>query len=186
MALIPLGILSAAGAGGAAGVVSDYELIESSILTGTQASVVFSNLGNYSSTYKHLQIRAVFRTTTAGTDTFLRFNGDSTSANYRSHILFGNGSSVGSVDIGNSAGMRNGFGGLGTNAWLGAVTDILDPYATKNKTTRAFIGAIESTSSREVNITSGLYINTASVTSLTLTSSSTFVVGSRFSLYGVK
>jgi hypothetical protein len=184
MTLSALGIFSAAGVSGAP--VEAYELIETQILGSTQASVTFSGLGTYSSTYKHFQIRSVFRTTTVGTDTFLRFNGDSTSANYRSHILFGNGSSVGSVDLGNSAGMRNGFGGLGTNAWLGAITDILDPYATKNKTTRAFVGAIESTASREVNITSGLYINTASLTSLTLTTSSTFVVGSRFSLYGIK
>jgi hypothetical protein len=53
----PLGILSAAGAGG--GVAGDYELISSEILGTTAASVTFSSLGDYSSTYKHLQIRAV-------------------------------------------------------------------------------------------------------------------------------
>jgi hypothetical protein len=49
----PLGILSAAGAGG--GVAGDYELISSEILGTTAASVTFSSLGDYAppiSTYK--------------------------------------------------------------------------------------------------------------------------------------
>jgi hypothetical protein len=89
--LIPFGILSAAGAGG--GVAGDYELISSEILGTTAASVTFSSLGDYSSTYKHLQIRAVVRHSAADNENYttITFNG---SDFVETHYLVGLGSSV--------------------------------------------------------------------------------------------
>jgi hypothetical protein len=184
--LIPLGFL----AGSGAGFESDYELIESTVLGSSTPSVTFSSLGSYSSTYKHLQLRIVARTDRAsepGDVVLVRLNGD-TGANYAYHQLSGNGSSVGSGGsssqteiwawrIAGSTATANSFGGM--------VMDLLDVYATKNKTVRAFSGMTGGLN--EVFLNSGLWNNTASLTTITLDQiGSNFVSGSRFSLYGIK
>jgi len=181
MTLSALGIFSAAGAGGGAA-LSDYELITTSLISSSTSSVTFSSLGTYSSTYKHLQIRyAVFNSTAYWFA--LRLNGDTTNANYRTHRLVGNGSTVTS---GSTAGDADGMSifslyGSSTQPASGVI-DILDPYSTtKNKTLRAF-----SRNSAEVALSSGLYINTAALTSIELGAFYPLQSGSRISLYGVK
>ena len=179
----PLGILSAAGTGG---VASDYELIETSIVSGSSTgSVVFSNLGTYSSTYKHLQIRGAAKTNQA--DVFdlirVRLNGD-TGNNYARHALTGNGVSVASGGVSSTSFVNFGSQGNSTaNSFGGFVFDILDAYSTtKNKTTRALAGA------SEIRLSSGLWMNTASITSVTLSPEfgSLLIAGSRFSIYGIR
>jgi hypothetical protein len=180
----PLGILSAAGAGGVAG--GDYELIESFIVSGSSTgSIVFSNLGTYSSTYKHLQIRGTAKTNQGAIFDLIKvqLNGD-TGNNYARHALLGNGSTVSSSGI-SSTGFVN-FAAQGNstaNVFGGFVFDILDAYSTtKNKTTRALAGVTE------IRLSSGLWMNTASLTSVTLSPEfgSLLIEGSRFSIYGVK
>jgi hypothetical protein len=183
----PLGILSAAGAGGIA-VEPAYELIATEILGSSQASVTFSSLGDYSSTYKHLQIRATIRNTGASFASWgLRFNGD-TSSSYSRHSLSGNGSGVGS---GGGANESSGFiGGSPTDASVagsfgGIVIDILDPFSTsKNTTTRNLNGY----ATDDIGLVSTLWINTTPVSSMTIYSRSggNIRFGSRFSLYGIK
>jgi hypothetical protein len=185
--LIPFGILSAAGAG--VGVAGDYELIETSILTSSASSVTFSNLGTYSSTYKHLQIRLAVRTSNAGTGFVVgRFNSDGGS-NYRAHWIRGNGSDVGSSESGLATRFYASRFDAATNVFCPGVIDILDAYSTtKNKTTRTFTGN-HGTSPNEIYLFSGLWMNTASITSITLLpdgGSGTLSAGSRFSLYGIK
>jgi len=190
MTLSALGIFSAAGAGGGA-FASDYELIESYILGSNQASVNFTGLGTYSSTYKHLQVRMVTRTvrTEINDSVISRFNAD-TGSSYAWHRLIGNGSSVSSSSgtsqsyILNDATAGNTFT---TNGFFPAVIDILDPYSTtKNTTTRTLIGGAGSYNAIQLN--SGVWLNTASVTSFQLLplNSANFLTGSRFSLYGIK
>ena len=181
----PLGILSAAGAGGAvAG--GDYELIETTILGSSAASITFSSLGDYSSTYKYLQIRAVARKSDTSNEQRIRFNGDSGS-NYAYHFLYGNGSSVLSAAGTNSSSIVNyPFAGSNftANAFGAYVMDILDPYSTTKNTTIRQLAALATS---EVQLSSGFWNNTASITSITLTSASgDLVAGSRFSLYGLK
>jgi len=176
----------------AGNVAGDYELIESYILGSSQASVVFSNLGDYSSTYKHLQVRMVARSAKA--DTFdalrFRFNAD-TGNNYARHFLWGNGSGVESAG---AASNNRGYLGFvdGNNAtssvYSPTIIDILDPYSTtKNKTVRALSG-IRNQTQTYVGLFSSLWMNTGSVTSLLLETDSVanFMAGSRFSLYGIK
>jgi len=181
MTLSALGIFSAAGAGG--GFSSDYELITTSLISSSTSSVTFSSLGTYSSTYKHLQIRyAVFNSTAYWFA--LRLNGDTTNANYRTHRLFANGSTVTS---GSEAGDADGmpiFAVYGSSTLPGSgVIDILDAYSTtKNKTLRAF-----SRNNTDVVLSSGLYVNTAALTSIELrTQGYELQSGSRISLYGIK
>jgi hypothetical protein len=191
MALFPLGILSAAGAGGAPFIDSDYELISSTILGSSSSSISFSSLGTYSSTYKHLQIRAVMRNDVAATGVsgvWTRFNGD-TAGNYAWHILYGTGSSVAST-----AGAGQGYALTGLTAqnsmtassFSAVVIDYLDVFSTtKNKTTRAFTGNVANET--RIDLHSGHWRSTASVTSIELSlGGSSFITGSRFSLYGIK
>jgi hypothetical protein len=188
MTLSALGIFSAAGAGGAVA-AGAYELISTTILGTNTASVTFSSLGTYSSTYKHLQIRAVTRTTRTDASqviSYLRFNGD-TASNYSGHQLFGNGSGVGSAGEANITYAYAGIDSTNQNTtgnFAAYVIDILDPYSTtKNKTTRSLSGLQQNA----IRLMSGNWRNTASVTSIQLVADSyNYVAGSRFSLYGIK
>ena len=184
--LIPFGILSAA-AGGPA-FESDYELIETTILGSATASVTFSSLDTYASTYKHLQIRLVARgdRSSVSSTVNLRINTD-TGSNYAFHLLGGSGSGspytygeansnrIPTGDIAAASSTANAFGSL--------VIDLLDPYSTtKNKTIRSFGGY-----GGQLSIFSGHRRNTESTTSISLIAAiDSFIAGSRFSLYGIK
>lgn len=190
MALIPLGILSAAGAGGAA-FSSDFELIETAIVSGSSTTgITFSNLGTYSSTYKHLQVRYVARAgNSIDNGIYMRLNGDSGS-NYAQHVLLGLGSSV--ISAASTSQVQSSPGLIANsdnsaNIFAAGVIDLLDPYSTtKNKTTRA-INGIMGTAQTRVALSSTLSVNTASVTSWSLfPSGNEFAAGTRISLYGVK
>jgi hypothetical protein len=188
MTLSALGIFSAAGAGGAA-FSSDYELIETQILGSSQASITFSSLSTYSSTYKHLQVRMALRDTRAVTvqNAFIRFNADSGN-NYAYHLLQGDGSSVSSTSgTSQDAAVASTYAGASaaSNVYGGGVLDILDPYSTtKNTTTRSLSGFGSST----IRLWSGVWLNTAALTSMQIIAGAgaNFVSGSRFSLYGIK
>ena len=183
----PLGILSAAGAGGAAG---DYELIESSILeAASTSSVTFSSLGTYASTYKHLQVR--FTAQTVGTSTTatavnVRLNGD-TAANYTYHVMQGQGSSVASTNqVGvTSMVLQNSLPRTSeTNKFGAGVIDFLDAFSsTKNTTLRSLHGS-DPSGEKSIGLSSGLWLNTASITSIDI--SFDFGAGTRVSLYGLK
>jgi hypothetical protein len=182
MALFPLGILSAAGAGGVQG---DYELIESRILATATSEVVFSSLATYASTYKHLQIRYVSRNSGTQPGVFTKLNGDSSSV-YRTHYLLGDGSSVSSNAFAEGTQSQIGLQATSASAandFRPGVIDLLDPYSTtKNKTLRAL-----SASSGAIILMSVLYRSTSSITEWQLIADSgNFVVGSRFSIYGIK
>jgi hypothetical protein len=196
MALFPLGILSAAGAGGAA-FESDYELIESVILGSTQASIVFSNLGTYSSTYKHLQVRGVTRTTRPSPNVndvlHLTMNGDD-GANYAWHELRGGDGSVSSGAGSSQNYIRFSISHVSQNTanlFSPVVADILDfSSTTKNTTVRSLSGmkAVDGSASQNfIDVRSGFWNNTAAVTSLTFKSFGTgFEIGTRLSLYGIR
>jgi hypothetical protein len=195
MTLSALGIFSAAGAGGVA--AGSYDLIETYILGSSQASVVFSSLGDYSSTYKHLQIRYTAKSDRSSGDgndaMIMRLNSDSGS-NYNSHILLGDGSSVGSgYESGNLTSMDYSYiAGTGGNISGGygfGVMDFLDAYSTtKFKTRRALWGNSLGGSYKVVGLSSGLWRNTNAISTITFLPryGTNLVAGSRFSLYGIK
>ena len=189
MTLSALGIFSAAGAGG---VGATYELIQTQILTTTESSIVFSNLGNFSTTYKHLQLRFSGRTNGSYTETALRsrFNADAGN-NYVKHFLLGDGSTVSSA-LFEGTSSSNALTGLvsgslaTTNSFFAGYVDLLDfASTTKNKTTRALSGGTGGVN--RIDLHSGLWMNTNAVTSWTLfIGSGSFIAGSRFSLYGIR
>jgi hypothetical protein len=185
--LIPFGILSAAGA--AAAPTGAYELIQTFTVGTAAADITFSSLGTYSSTYKHLQLRIVARSTRAAADDaiVIQLNGD-TGANYAWHQVLGNGSSVSSTNATSVAVPRLGVvpaNSATANDFGALVVDLLDPYSTtKNKTIRSFVGF----ASTWIALHSVLHMSTSAISSIRLLSgfSGNIAVGSRLSLYGIR
>jgi hypothetical protein len=168
-----------------------YELIESTILTGSQASVSFINLDTYASTYKHLQVRYVTKMTLEGSaDLYFKLNGSSTG--YSWHRLSGGSTSVAgqgfatrtSIQIRQLSDVGN--ANSNQNAFTAGVIDLLDPYSTaKNKTIRVLHGLQDN--DLGISLTSGLWANTNSLTSMEFSLfSGSFGARTRFSLYGIK
>jgi hypothetical protein len=185
MALLPLGIWAASGAGGAAG-GTDFQLISTQLLASTAASVTFSSIP---STYRHLQLRITLRDTFAveQIDASMRFNSDNGN-NYSFHYLKGNGSAASSLaatgynrlDILRAAGSN-----ATTGIYVPNIVDILDySQTTKNKVVRLLNGGQASSSTyTQVALNSGLWMSTTAINSINIYSQ-TLAIGSRFSLYG--
>lgn len=185
MSPIPLGIWATAGASGAAGA---YELIETAYGTGSSGTITFSSIP---STYKHLQIRYVARS--GATQLDVTCNGAGT-GNYVAHFLRGNGTAVSSGQLSTtaSAGARLGFGLASldvANVHNAGVIDFLD-YANTNKykTMRALYGGHYVYAGNYTNIYewSGLFMQTAAISSITLSATDIITATSRFSLYGIR
>lgn len=189
--LIPLGILDYPVAVAAAG---SYDLLETEILTGTQASVTFSSLNStYGADYQHLQIRGATRDNRgiSGTNNIrMRINSDSGS-NYADHGMYGTGSSV--LAYANSSQTEwnavaiNPANNDTADAFGGYVIDLLDAFETTKYTTMRTFHGVNTAAGNYVRLASGLWMNTAAVDTIVMyPSSASFVTGSRFSLYGLK
>jgi len=185
-----MGILAqAAAAPGPTPGAGAYDLLETEILTGTQSSVTFSSLDSYSD-YQHLQFRGMTRDSFASSDRAIdvRINADST-ASYSSHRMYTKGSGFSNNVYTSQTIMQNVLGhpaaSAGSNSYGAWVWDVLDAYeTTKYKTFRAFHGFADP---NFVGITSGLWQNTAAITSVEFVpTDGNFVIGSRISLYGLK
>ena len=150
------------------------------------------------STYKHLQIRGIFRdgrtVNTVDVPITIQFNSDS-GANYISHYLRGDGSTVTAGSSGTGATYINIYdagvtAGTTSGTFGVSVIDIHDyNSASKYKTVRGFAGGDANTSSSDFKIalSSGLWLSTSAVTSITLTSIGNGIAsGSTFALYGIK
>ena len=171
---------------------SSYESIATvSVGSGGQSSISFTSIP---STYKHLQIRAISRSSRNDSSAFatwvMNVNSD-TGSNYTYHRLYGNGTSA----------AADGGGGFGatyfyqmptvttSNIFGVGVWDILDYSSTsKNKTIR-FLGGSDLNGNGFVSLGSGLWMNnTAAISSLSFTidGGSNFTQYSHFALYGIK
>jgi hypothetical protein len=183
MTPLPLGILALAGG---AAFDSSYDLLSTHNVTGTSTSEVeFVNLNQYAADYKHLQIRVLARKDNGDGSMLMTFNGVSTG--YASHTLFGGGSSVVSNGAGNRTSILQYLSSKSSepaNAFAASVWDILDPFSSQKNTTVRVLGG---TSIPEIILGSGLWNNTAAVTSILLTSGTgNFATYSRFGIYGSK
>jgi hypothetical protein len=169
----------------------DYDSITTSIVgAGGVASVTFSSIP---ATYKHLQIRAIARSATAGTgnqEIQLTYNGN-TANYYRLHQIYGDGATVTASVVSNTT---NNFplfmptNGQTANAFATAIIDILDYADTnKNKVLRS-LGGFDLNGSGYAILRSGLWANTSAITSITLAADAggTIAEYSHFALYGIK
>lgn len=166
-------------------VPGDYESIATAIVgSGGAPSVTFNTIP---STYKHLQIRAIAKAVNNDQGYFLQINGD-TAANYNTHYMFGTGSGT------PTSASNNTWGGIdvavtSSSNFSGMVIDILD-YSdiNKNKTVRTLSGN-DNNGSGYIFFSSGLWRNTAAITSLTireLLGGGNITEYSSFALYGIK
>ena len=185
MSFIPLGVLAASGAGGAA---PAFESIATA--AGSGSSVTLSSIP---STYSHLQIRGVNYFT--GSDyrwLGIRMNGD-TGNNYSAHWMLGDSNSnvyangtasYDNVRYWNSLVPSSDYG-------IAFIIDILDYASTsKYKTVKIFAGQNDNNADNAglVYLGSGLWQSTAAISSLTfLNSTGSFSpTGTTWGLYGIK
>ena len=177
-----------------------YDALSTVTLSSTTASIDFAGIPQG---YKHLQLRALFRTTRATyniDDIDLAFNDVTTGGKYAVHYIEGNIQNNGTVNPYSTASankmfyIATGTTTVATSTFGVAVIDILD-YAntSKNKTVRSLSGADANGGASSyfptVRFASGLWMDTAAVNKITLNSSygsSSFASGTQFTLYGVR
>lgn len=173
-------------------VQGDFESIATvTVGAGGSSTVTFSSIP---STYKHLQIRGICRTTRSDLQDGIKVNFNSdTGNNYSWHYLRGDGSLTGAgafTSVGNICASFDLVGAnAGSNIFGGFIIDILDYSNTnKNKTTRTLAGA-DLNGSGSIGLCSGLWQSTSAINSITLApywGAFNWVQNSQFALYGCK
>ena len=169
---------------GVTAALTDYESIATvTVGAGGSSTVTFSSI---SGSYSHLQIRGMFLSNAAEENMRMRFNSDSGS-NYARHYLGGNGASAFAAATANES---YAIVGLSPNSTQpgSCVIDVLDySKTTKYKTSRSLYGD-DKNGAGYMFLCSGLWQNTAAVTSIELsfTGSATFSQYSKLALYGIK
>jgi hypothetical protein len=181
--LIPLGILAASGAGGAA-----FELISTTTLSAAQSSFTFDNIPQ---DYTHLQVRVSIKS--SGSRVVLRM--DSTPTLTRGQRLQAQRAVTNTLTSLSLATPPLEVGRLteasDASSFAALVVDVIDySSTTKNKNFRCFAGLADRTAADSRNqyvIESGLFSNSKSgVTSLTFSATQDFATNSRFALYGIR
>ena len=174
-----------------------FDSIATVTATGSESLLSFTSI---SGTYKSLQIRGITKdtdTTLYGpTSAYVSLRFNSTASGYMNHSLYGNGSSAvayagtTSNSIMELPGTYMSSNATYANMFATFIIDIHD-YAstTKNKTVRMIAGNDANgngTTNAVVSLNSGLWNNTAAITSIGLYSAAgNFAAGSTFALYGI-
>jgi hypothetical protein len=174
-------------------VTNSYESIETvTVGSGGTASVTFSSIA---ADWKHLQLRGTIRGSRVSTNDILgvQFNGDTSSSNYVSHRLIGDGSSASSSYTASGAYSLNWVSDFpaanATASIFGVfVLDLLD-YATSNKNrVGRTLSGFDANGSGSSWLTSQLWMDTSSISSITFLPvfGAGFAEHSSFALYGIK
>jgi hypothetical protein len=167
-----------------------YESIATVTPYTTTTTVVFSSIP---STFQHLQIRYLTRTTRANQEDNiqLRFNSD-TGNNYAAHVIYGDGATASAFTDGSSIAYNTRSvvaAASSTSGVFGAgVIDIIDYANTnKNKTVRSFNG-YDNAGAGQVRISSGLWMNTTAISTITIVPANgpNFAANSHWALYGIR
>jgi len=174
---------------------TSFESIATLSGTGSSGTITFNSI---SGTYKHLQIRGIGRsgdTTGNYANTNFRFNGD-TGSNYAGHYVIGNGASASAFAW---SSQTFALGPFSTNAnaltsnYALFVIDILDYTDTnKYKTIRTLNGFDNNgTGSTDFNkgivgLSSGLWMSTSAITSISIINNGSWTTDTTFALYGIK
>lgn len=197
-----LGILSSSG-GGAAGPAANFDHLATQVLVSGSSQIEFASLSTYASDYKDLQIRVVSKTSRTQSDEdqlIMRVNSVSSLYQYANHWLTGLSSGglqaagLPSSSVAYSSQMtltRQATNNAAINAstYSPCVIDIMDFASTsKRKTVRAIGGTRDNLDSAVAMVSSFYVANNNAIDNIKLRCywNSTFLAGSRFSLYGRK
>jgi len=178
---------------GISAAASDGVMFPLQVVTVGGTAVSSISFTNIPSTYKHLQLRGIYRDTwtVSGVGEFYVFPNNDTSSSYSDHWIQGNGSSASAFGYGSrNDGMFLGMGVRGgslSSAFGVFVIDILD-YANTNKykTARSISGA-DTNGGGEARVQSASWQKTTAISSLVITPNGYgFAQYSNFALYGIK
>lgn len=166
--------------------MSSIEYINSIILTSTATSVTFSNIPQ---NYQDLVVVISARSTNTNNADAIQgtINSDS-SANYSGTRLWGNGSTTGSVRSSNGSAIE--WGRLQTTGASNTTFSLANIQILSYSNTNIFKTVLTNSASNTDVIDSSvqLWRNTASINTLlfNVASANSFVIGSTFTLWGVK
>lgn len=164
-----------------------YELISSNILSSSSSSVTFSSIP---ATFNDLLLRVSVRNSTAGFQNyFLKVN--SIASDYSTTILYGSGSALSSLRYsGESSGYRVLYGQPGSDSASNTFSnaEFYIPRYTDSIAKPNLIHSVTENTATEAysSFSAGYLNNTAAITSLQITTASSFVTNSSFYLYGIK
>jgi hypothetical protein len=153
-----------------------YEPIATTTLGSAQASYTFSSIP---ATYTDLVVVFNGAVTTGAVSVGLNFNGD-TGTNYSMTYLYGSGTAASSGRTSSSANIYT------MDLSTSNATLICQVQNYSNTTTYKTSLQRGNAASNAVTATVGLWRNTAAISSLTLSNANTFIIGSTFTLYGIK
>lgn len=189
-----LGIFASANQGQYISTASFESIATVTVGAGGSSSISFSSIP---STYKHLQIRAIARDSNTNTNInslYITFNGVGGSS-YAWHRLEGFGS--GTPTAGSATSQGNiWIGPAATNGYTSGIfaahiIDILDYQNTNKYKTVRHLGGFDTngtgTEPGEIALTSGLFMDTSAISSLTISvGGQNQVQYSHFALYGIE
>lgn len=165
-----------------------WTLIEHQALTSSVASVTLGNGGTIPQTYKTLKLVISSRTNNSpNTTDFIRGSLNGSTANFTTRVVQGGGSGSGT-----SFTETNFFGESLGNATAStfASTELTFPNYTGSINKPFSIDAVGENNATgvQLNLTAGLWSNTAAITSITLApgAGTNFVAGTTVTLYGLK
>ena len=168
------------------GVAAGFESIASASGGGT--TIDFTSIPQ---TYQHLHIRVMCQDNSAGSGNLgIQLNGD-TGTNYARHFIVADGSTATAAGTTAQSIVVSGqiMGNNPASSIFGVALFDIHDYAstTKNTTIRTF-GGYDANGSGGMRLASGLWLNTAAVTSIQLkiVSGNAFSSNSVFALYGIK
>jgi len=158
--------------------MSMFSIATTTVGSGGVSSITFSSIP---STFTHLQVRLSFLSQSGGGVLYSTLNGDSGS-NYAWHSLYGIGTGVGNLGSSSQTSMRlfGFYSGSSTTSPTSVIIDLLDYTNTNKYKTIKCLSGVDTNGAGEADFASGLWMNTNSVTSLTLTP---LYGGSGFSQY---
>ena len=167
-------------------VTGSFESIASATGTGASATISFNSIPG---TYQHLQIRGAFiPDSLAPNKLYIRFNSD-TGNNYATHWLRGSGGTVEAGGAATQSRIRVITAPVNNDVYPNPVLIDIHDYisSTKNKTVRSYGGFIDPVAADDaIELTSGLWMNTAAVTSIQISCDAFFTTATQFALYGIK
>lgn len=187
-----LGTLSS----GVAASTTSYESIASATGTGSSGTISFTSIP---STYTALQIRYIGKEDSTASavarNIYIQFNSDTGATSYAYHELLGTGSAASAGGSPNQNAIFLGDAIATSHSSLANVVGVgivdIQDYAstTKYKTLRTMYGCDANTASTafQINLRSGLWMNTAAINRIDIkTSSGNYTTASTFALYGIK